>query len=543
MKPNARSRAILALQLAFILLVFGLDFGHGILLGEYNIAFQPIYRLRQSLAIAISRMHAPSAQGYLAYQSVVNSFNENGFAIFSSDQGPHLDGEELGSFLTDTARIDRALQQARDASINSNLQPELIRGNELGYADYSYLAFCIFGTHIASFYYFYFLLLGLACSLFLMEYRNSPFLMFLLAVYLAGLFFLQNYAQSAGHQLSSLANSRMFDALSLLPAMHVLVATWRKTPPRLPTLVTVSGQAVILAFLVSTRTAVSWQVAMIVVASLVVMLTALSAKRRPWRVRKVKLLTAAWPCTLTLLFLVAHSAAIRMNADARYDEETGFHMLWHGVLSNILESNSKLQLLYVGNNEKYAEDEIAYDALVKDLNDRHDVSSPAAIIEGNGHITIDLARRSNRAFDQLARSLSLRIIFEHPLQVLSTLPKKASQQVSAYAQYGALRCKNLLGAAILAMLAGLIWLIGGSRGIKERDLASVAAVVAIVLGCSLIPPLIAPSGFSVGTLLSFLIAAFLGLLALAITAVRMANAVLTSLVGQPKSGARTSVPH
>ena len=52
--------------------VFYLDFFHGIELGQHQTAFQPIYRLRQSLAVAISRMRDPSPGRYLAYKSVVN---------------------------------------------------------------------------------------------------------------------------------------------------------------------------------------------------------------------------------------------------------------------------------------------------------------------------------------------------------------------------------------------------------------------------------------------------------------------------------------
>ena len=67
--------------------VFCLDVFHGIEIGQDRTAFHPIYRLRQSLAIAISRMRDPSLGGYLAYKSVVDVFNENGFAQFDNEPG------------------------------------------------------------------------------------------------------------------------------------------------------------------------------------------------------------------------------------------------------------------------------------------------------------------------------------------------------------------------------------------------------------------------------------------------------------------------
>ena len=42
------------LQISLIFAVFALDFAHGIWLGQHNIGFHPLYRLRQSTAVAIS---------------------------------------------------------------------------------------------------------------------------------------------------------------------------------------------------------------------------------------------------------------------------------------------------------------------------------------------------------------------------------------------------------------------------------------------------------------------------------------------------------
>jgi hypothetical protein len=47
-------------------LTFGLTLGHGVFIGKYDVGFHPIYRLRQTLAIAISRMQIPPSHGYLA---------------------------------------------------------------------------------------------------------------------------------------------------------------------------------------------------------------------------------------------------------------------------------------------------------------------------------------------------------------------------------------------------------------------------------------------------------------------------------------------
>jgi hypothetical protein len=533
-----RTRVFRALQFVLILLVFGLDFGHGILLGEHDIAFHPMYRLRQTMAVAISRMHNPPAQGYLAYRSVVDSFNKDGFAIFRPDEGPHLGENGWSVLFKDTARMDRALRDARDVSVDPDLPPELIRGNELGYADYVYLAFGVFGLHITSFYYFYFLLLSVSCVLFVLKFRNSPFLLFVLATYLAGLFFLQNYAQSEGDQLASLANSRLFDALSLLPAMHVFIAIWQRLPPRWMTVATVAGQAAILVFLVSTRTAALWQIAMILVAGIAVTLASIIPRRfslRDWKA------LFCWPCALTFAFLAMHIALIKVTADPQYAEETGTHLIWHSVLSAILESSPKLKLLYVGDKAYTNNDQIAYDAVLKDLNDRHDASSPIATVDENGEISLELTH-SNAAYDQLARNVSLAIIFNHPFEVLAAVPMKFFQQVNWFTVGGAMALRNLLSAIALAILAALVLL--GAEDVSEwdRHLRSGIVAIAIILSCSLIPPLISPSNLSVGTLLCFVISAFVALFVLVVLTGRTASKALAFVFHGRNPGTPNSPP-
>jgi hypothetical protein len=501
-----RRRVCHSLQLALILLTFCLDFGHGIVLGEYDIAFQPLYRVRQSLAIAISRMHNPPARGYLAYQSVIDSLNQNGFAIFNSDKGRHLDFGGWSALLRDTAMLDRALRDAKNTVVDPRLPPQMILGNELGYADYMYVAFRLFGLHIASLYYFYFLVLGVACTLFVLEYGRSPFPMFLLASYLGGLFFLQNYAQSQGNQLASLANSRLFDALSLLPAVHIFLAIWRRLTPKLPALATVSVQALILVFLVGTRTAAVWQVVMILFATIAVTLFDPWTKRLPYLRPKSRFWIGLWPGVLTITFLAMLAVFFRVDADPRYKQETGHHTIWHSVLATLLDDNDSLRLIYLGNNEPENPDQISYDAVINDLNNRHDASSPIAYLLGNGKITIDL-ERGTAAYDELARSLVLRIIVHHPLAIISTVPQILYMQMRMFSISAAMSWQNLLGAGALGALAGLFWLGAQAERIKRKDAANGTVALLIVLASSLIPVLLSPSNLSVGTLLSFLIAA------------------------------------
>jgi len=209
---------------------FCIDVFHGIELGQNRVAFHPIYRLRQSLAVAISRMHDPSPGGYLAHKSVVNVLNENGFAMFDDEPGSHLDAPGWAVLLSDGPRLDRIIQQAIDVPIDASLQPEIIQANELGLADYIYFSFRLFGDKISSLYYFFYLIVGLTCLFYVLQFRNSPFLLFLLIIFLGELYFLENYAHSFGQ--NTVNNSRLFSGISLVPVLHILLLLWQCRPPR-----------------------------------------------------------------------------------------------------------------------------------------------------------------------------------------------------------------------------------------------------------------------------------------------------------------------
>ena len=91
--------------------------------------------------------------------------------------------------LADGPRLDRIIQQAMEVPINTNLPPEIIQANELGFADYIHFSFRLFGNKISSFYYFFYLIVATTCLVYILQFRNSPFLLFLLVIFLGGTLF------------------------------------------------------------------------------------------------------------------------------------------------------------------------------------------------------------------------------------------------------------------------------------------------------------------------------------------------------------------
>jgi hypothetical protein len=400
-QSNVRSHPVIAIRhrlkefgcvglLLLIACTLYLDLFHGLQLGQDRIAYGPIYRFRESLAIAISRLHDPSPGGYLAYKSVVTVLNENGFALLGDDLGSHLEVDGWISLLNDGPRLDRIIREARDVSVDTSLPPEVIQGNELGLADYMYFSFRLFGDEISSFYYFFFLIVLLTCLFYVLQFRDSPFLLFLLVIFLGELYFLENYAASYGLETNAVHNSRLYSGLSLLPALHILIVLWRREPLRALAVATVLAQSIIFAFLLSCRTEVAWQVAMIVAVTCGMGLYLLLTRRALEYRHPMGRLAPLWPAAIFLIVVSAYSAITSSSADKRYAMEPKGHIIWHEVLQGILGSSPVLKQEYVGSASAEYTDTEVYEAVIRDLNARNDASSPIVRRLNNGQLTIDL---------------------------------------------------------------------------------------------------------------------------------------------------------
>jgi len=485
-----------------------LDLSHGMRLGQDRIGYEPIYRFRQSLAVALSRLHDPPAGRYLAYGSVLNVLNENGFVLFDNEPGPRLDLQGWDALLNDGPRLDRIIAAARDAPIDAGAAPAIIRANELGLADYMYVSFRLFGDRISSFYYFFFLLVAVTCLFYVLQFRDSPFLLFLLVVFLGELYFLENYAHSYGAQLNTVSNSRLFSGLSLVPALHILLLLWRRRPLRAFTVAAVIVQSAIFAFLLSCRTEAAWQAAMIAAVACGIGLSSLLRRGDGKQDRLIDRLAPLWPAAVFLLVVFAYSTAVYASADRRYAMEPKAHIIWHEVMIGLLRDNMELRRDYLGGAPRGNPDSDVYTAVIRDLNARNDASSPIARRLDDGQLTIDLMG-GWAEYDRLVRSLALRIIRDHPSAVIEGVPAKIGDQIARYHNptRHSMDWDNVQVPVILIAAGALICMAAGGFSTSAAMAGGAAAVIAIVLLFAAATPMIEPSALAIGTLFCYLGAA------------------------------------
>jgi hypothetical protein len=327
----------------------------------------------------------------------------------------------------------------------------------------------------------------------------------LLVIFLAEFYFLENYARSYGVNQNTASNSRLFSGLSLVPALHILLLLWQRAPLRAFTVAAVIVQSVIFAFLLSCRTEVAWQAAMIAAVACGIGLSILLRRGDQKQRRLIDRLAPLWPAAVFLVVIFAYSTVVSVSADQRYAMEPKAHIIWHEVMIGLLRNSEQLRREYLGDVPQGNVDNEVYTAVIRDLNARNDSSSPIARRLDDGQLTIDLVR-GWAEYDRLVRSLALRIIRDHPLAVLETVPAKISDQIARYDNplNHSMSWENLQVPVILIVAAALICMAAGGFTLGAAALGGVIGVIAIVLLFAAATPMIHASPLSIGTLFSYL---------------------------------------
>ena len=246
--------------------LFGLSVYHSYSLGQYRTMYDnPIYRWRASIAIALSMLHDPPLRGYVAYWSISDYLNQHGLALMEGEASPLPAYDAVRDLVYDPDRLEKLFQEASSIPIDRSLLPVPIVGNEKGTAAYYYWAFRLFGIHIASPWYLYFVLLGASVLAFCLTFWRSPVCMLLLMLYLIGHLYMVDFA-STGH-FQTVHNSRFLPVLALLPSTHLMLLALRRRPLRLGALILGTVQTFLLFFVIFNRLEAAWQPVAIIAVS------------------------------------------------------------------------------------------------------------------------------------------------------------------------------------------------------------------------------------------------------------------------------------
>jgi hypothetical protein len=501
-------RTVIAIFALAVAALFAVNVLHAYQLGFQSKMYDsPIYRWRESLVIALSRMQPQPLHGYVGYGSILSYFTQHGLALMGGEAYPLPTDAQRAALVADGARMNRLMKEASEVAVDPKLPPVILQGNELGLIDYTYWAFKLYGISINALVLFYFTLLLVSVAVFFVTFRRSRFCLLLLMLYLAAHYFALDYAQT--RVILVIQNSRFFPVLALLPALYLLLLVVTRARPTLAVVAMAAVQTFILMFMVFCRTQTYWEILAIVLAAVVV--TGLQPLRQAlfhvsrWPSAIGKSVYETWPAALAVAGVVMLLGYGAFAPDkALYSTESKAHLFWHDFFAGTIGSDPALYAIY-GYNLPPFSDNISYVAAIRDLRGRNDGASPIAEVV-DGVLDIDIFK-SNGVYDQEMRRLYFRVVREHPWLVLrSFLIGKPRAQIDFFRTTPELWNPHVYVIPfMLALAATVLALVFDAPLPTIRTALTGAAVVAVVFACSTLTSFFYPTALIAEVLVTWLI--------------------------------------
>jgi hypothetical protein len=278
----------------------------------------------QQMAAAISDLAYDLDLGYASHARVNAVLNESNMT----------DAARTIEYMTNIVMWDYLLNKAshldgitRNIGVNNGTLL-LMQAEDFGMVDFFKLSFLLFGYRISSFFYTYFMLLGIGTALVFMQFWSRPGILLAANCLLFGLFLSVCQLDS----LDTIANGRFFPTLALLPTLHLAVLIWAPPQRSVVTLVVAALQVLFLAFIVWTRGTAVWTI-----LSLAMLCAAVTIWRAEWSLPAKVLVqkSITWPTVIFLLGITSASLYEDSRINPAYfalDETVPGHLFWHPMV-------------------------------------------------------------------------------------------------------------------------------------------------------------------------------------------------------------------
>jgi hypothetical protein len=464
--------------------LYALSVYHSHALGQYRTMYDnPIYRWRISIAVALSELHQPPLRGYVAYRSIADYLNQHGLALMDGEASPMPSYESVEKLIYDPNRLDALFRRASTIPVDYRLSPVPIVGSEKGEAAFYYWAFRLFGIHVTSLWYFYFLLLGVSVLAFFLTFWRQSLCILLLMLYLISHFYLVDVASTNIFQ--TIHNSRFLPVLAVLPSLHLLLLAARWTPPRLGVMILALCQTALLYFVIFGRLQASWQVA----AILAVTVMTLPYRRLGPQPQNSyssgtglsEVTKASWPAILVVFGAVGLMAYEHVALDrTAYAHETASHTFWDPLLVGTVSASPELMQMYSMGQPPYS-DAMAYTLAEHYLVIHRETQSPIAVTK-DGNVVGLLAMRDMAIYDAVLKKVFFEILHAHPwLVIWSFLYQKPQAEITLVVRSGILdRGRIFLSSILLAIGSGILTVACGAKALRRGQSVSSISIAGAV---------------------------------------------------------------
>jgi hypothetical protein len=256
------------------------------------------------------------------------------------------------------------------------------------------------------------------------------------------------------------------------------------------------GQVFILFFMAFCRTQVLWQVFAVLASP--ILFFRLAGLRRLLRnpgllPANVKLFALQiWPAILTGGGLVALLIYGSLALDHKWYKGDESHVVWHALYSGMISASPELSALYLHGHEKFG-DNISYDAVLRDLTERHDTSSSIAEFKDGALISFDYSRNTAE-YDVLVRRVFFNVVRAHPwLALKAFLLDMPLAQIKIFKEMNLFDPLQYVGVALLTLMALGLSLWAGAPWPQRSQIISAVPPILLVSLLSWIPTMIVPT--------------------------------------------------
>jgi hypothetical protein len=371
--------------------------------------------------------------------------------------------------------------------------------DDRGMGDYVLAAFALFGPHTASLYSFYFLVLGVSVTLFLLDLGWHPFMSALLIFALGALYTclsvlpLSNITVAV-FEPGSLYEPRVIELLSYVATLHLAATMFVDNRWRPSRIAIVAAQAAILAACYHARSTVGWEVLFVLIAG--VTWWGWRHGYVPRRTASVSRASGAglpWPaiCLVAALLLVA--AYQRYAYNPHYFRDTGGRTIWHNALMGLQSNGHLAQKYQLGINDNVVVKAVRdYLREIKDprLTDEWTDNNILGTLGGHAAFNWFIYEAAARNFYWHIwrvdpRSMLRCYLIDKPADMRTVVVNALQSDPMPFGSARGLSFNPLAAAALLMVAPGFLLAAIGGHAFRR----AIAAMI-VLLACSAIPGLL-----------------------------------------------------
>ncbi len=289
--------------------------------------------------------------------------------------------------------------------------------DDIGLVDYTKVAFSLFGRHVRSLYYLFFVIHALTVATALIERRNDIFGQFLVVGAMAVLHaatYWSGMISDAPFSLGSVSNPRFIPALGIIPALHFLLILSDRSPFSAGRLVAVVLQSFVAFSVFHIRSTGAWiPVGVVLAAGASVLAMGWSRRREGLRKLWHPAFTLAWPALALVAVFAIGINAVSLSLHRSYKEGGWLkhHAFWHSVIYS-LQFNPRYNKLYYDRFDRTQGDQMPLAVIDEYLKAYPEEDKPELYLAGK--------TLRNEAMEQLGRKAFFYFVRLEPMFVLET---------------------------------------------------------------------------------------------------------------------------